>query len=119
MQIFRNELGEAHRENDLLMRFVLRSDKTSLESVFCNHFSNVRWREWIHSNKDQENSYSDRFHEQKDESSKMPRSRSNLSPDDTVINAENSHLFLVKISTEIKPTGYGDCNTSSPVVWDR
>lgn len=27
MQIFRNELGKAHRENDLLMRFVLESDK--------------------------------------------------------------------------------------------
>ncbi|KAH8806045.1 heterokaryon incompatibility protein-domain-containing protein [Xylogone sp. PMI_703] len=41
---FREELGEAHRENDTLMRAIMESDETRLASMCFGHVSNVGWR---------------------------------------------------------------------------
>lgn len=45
LENFRTELGEAHRENDVLIRYILDSDQRRLESTYSIHVSNVAWME--------------------------------------------------------------------------
>ncbi|PMD20692.1 hypothetical protein NA56DRAFT_704495 [Hyaloscypha hepaticicola] len=42
-QNFRDELGDAHRENDTLMRYILEFDEARLAAICYGHVSNVRW----------------------------------------------------------------------------
>ncbi|KAN0102034.1 Heterokaryon incompatibility protein (HET) domain containing protein [Hyaloscypha variabilis] len=40
---FKSDLGEAHREKDILMRAIQDFDKSQLESMCFSHVSSVRW----------------------------------------------------------------------------
>ena len=92
---FREELGEAHYENDTLMRSILESDETRLTSACFSHVSNVRWREdWSDTTLGRR--YEGMIHAAKSKYSVSSRSRSEISPNDTLLSAGNSHLFLIK-----------------------
>ncbi|KAH8683229.1 heterokaryon incompatibility protein-domain-containing protein [Tricladium varicosporioides] len=93
-QNFQGELGEAHRENDILMRYILESDEAHLVSTCFSHVSNVRWGiswddtlGWY---------YSDMTQRIKSRYSVLSRPRSETSPNDTLPPDGNSHLFLIK-----------------------
>ena len=95
-QNFREELGEAHYENDTLMRSMLESDEIRLASACFSHVSNVRWREdWSYTN-GLGGVYKGTIQETKSKYSVSSRSRSETSPHDTLLTAGNSHLFLIK-----------------------
>jgi hypothetical protein len=42
-QNFKDEIGEAHRENDTLMRYILEMDEARLSAMCFSHVSDVRW----------------------------------------------------------------------------
>ncbi len=44
-QNFKDELGDAHRESDRLMHYILEFDGARLATMCCGHVSNVRWLE--------------------------------------------------------------------------
>jgi hypothetical protein len=84
-QNFQEELGEAHRENDTLICSILESDETRLASVCFSHVSNVRWR------KSWQYGLSESY-----KNSVLSQSRINTSPNDTILTAGGSHLFLIE-----------------------
>jgi hypothetical protein len=94
-QNFQKELGQAHRENDTLMRFLLESDETHLASACFSHVSTVRWKQdWYH--QVCLRTYGEKAQETKAKYTISSQSRSEKSPNDTLLSARNSHLFLIK-----------------------
>lgn len=93
-QHFRNELGKAHHENDVLMDTILESEEERLASTCFSHVSNVRWKYpsysddvfgcYLHTIRNRKASYV------------SSQSTNQTSPDDALLASRNSHLFLIK-----------------------
>ncbi|OBT56260.1 hypothetical protein VE04_05109 [Pseudogymnoascus sp. 24MN13] len=92
-QNFREELGKAHHENDILMDTILESEEERLASTCFSHVSNVRWKYPPYGSVLE--AYSDTIRNRKAiYVSSQPTNQT--SPDDALLAARNSHLFLIK-----------------------
>lgn len=96
-ETFKEELGDAHRENDTLMRAILTSDETRLSSICFSRVSNVRWEAFGSSNSKVIGDYESMIKERnfKNRANLQPRTKEHN--DDTSLGVTgNSNLFLVK-----------------------
>jgi hypothetical protein len=94
---FRHELGEAHRENDKLMRSVLEFSEARLASMCFSHVSNVRWLlNSFYTPTAQPWGYKDMIVEKKDKyASSLSSQTQSSSSDIRTATASSSRLFLV------------------------
>ncbi|RDW56713.1 hypothetical protein BP6252_14006 [Coleophoma cylindrospora] len=90
-QNFGKELGDAHRENDILMHTIQDSDDECLASTCFSHVSNIRWSGSL--NFTITNCYEFVI---RDNKARYGLSHSYGQLNDTLPAAINSHLFLVK-----------------------
>jgi hypothetical protein len=91
---FRQELGEAHRENDKLMRSIWEFSEARLASMCFSHVSNVRWKPSYMS---WDRLYKDMIRETKEQypSSSLSSQSQPSSNDTRTATTSSSRLFLV------------------------
>lgn len=98
-QIFCQELGGAHRENDTLMRAILETGEACLASICFSHVSSVRWRPLNMFNRYSScpivRAYQETIHARQS-NYYVARSKTIGSPNDAQPAAGHSHLFLIK-----------------------
>jgi hypothetical protein len=93
---FREELGEAHRENDALMRAILETDEARLASLCFSHVSNVRWVQSLRYPNELLYRYKNTIEVKQSQYSTTSQSRSQTSHDEALTSAGQSRLFLIK-----------------------
>jgi len=95
---FQRNLGEAHRENDILMRAILENNETNLASLCFSHVSNVPWDDlqgYCNSSKVLK-TYASTIKEGKSKYSASSWAKSRVSSHDALPSFRCSHLFLIK-----------------------